>query len=179
MAECIDRNAAIKAICEKECDALKPCKAECESLWAVKELPTIDPQPKWIPVTERLPNIEDDVLVTVHFLGLEQKHPNGWNDHIKENYYVDIACQIDGEWISYSDEYKVARNMHVVVSWMPLPEPYKGDATDSNEDYTPVNLSGVYRCDPEKNTECTKEGCHINGGECWLTAKREYWKVDE
>ena len=92
----------------------------------IDEQPTIDQQ-KWIPVSERLPNEEEDVLVTVHFLGLEQKHPNGWNDHIKENYYVDIACQIDGEWSSYSDEYKVARSRHVVVAWMPLPEPYKGE----------------------------------------------------
>ena len=32
----------------------------------------------------------------------------------------------------------------------------------------------TYECDPEKNTECTKEGCYINGGECSRTTKKEY-----
>lgn len=82
---------------------------------------------KWIPVSERLPEEDKEVMVSVHFLGLDQKHPSGWNDHIKENYYVDVGSQIDGEWSSYSDEYKVARNRHIVVAWMPLPEPWKGD----------------------------------------------------
>ena len=32
----------------------------------------------------------------------------------------------------------------------------------------------VYECDPDKNTECTKEACFINGGECSRTTKKEY-----
>lgn len=31
----------------------------------------------------------------------------------------------------------------------------------------------LFICDPAKNTECTKESCHINGGECYLTSKKE------
>jgi len=31
-----------------------------------------------------------------------------------------------------------------------------------------------YPCDPEKNTECSKTGCYINGGECRHTLNREY-----
>lgn len=34
----------------------------------------------------------------------------------------------------------------------------------------------VYECDPEKNTECTKEACFIYGGECSRTTKKEYAK---
>ena len=48
----------------------------------------------------------------------------------------------------------------------------------------------VYECDPDKNTDCRKTGCYINGGECHLTrhslkAKRDLLgyaikgKVDE
>lgn len=48
MSDLIDRDATIKSICEKECDALKPCQAECESIWAVKEMPSIQPRTgKW------------------------------------------------------------------------------------------------------------------------------------
>ena len=31
-----------------------------------------------------------------------------------------------------------------------------------------------YPCDPEKNTECSKTGCYINGGECRHTLNKEY-----
>lgn len=83
-------------------------------------------EPHWIPVTERLPEEETDVLVTVHFLGLKQTHSNGWNEHIKESYYVEVASHINGEWSSASDEYKVAPKRHKVIAWCELPEPYKG-----------------------------------------------------
>lgn len=92
--------------------------------------PTVKPErkkEKWIPCEERLPEEDKDVLVSVHFKGLEQRHKTGWNDHIKESWYVDIASHIDGNWASYSDEYKVASNRHEVIAWMPLPEPYKGE----------------------------------------------------
>ena len=80
---------------------------------------------RWISVTERLPEEDKDVLVTVHFLGLKQTHPNGWNDHIKPSFYVDIAKHYSGEWSSASDEYKVARSRHIVTAWRHLPEPFR------------------------------------------------------
>lgn len=86
---------------------------------------------QWIPVSERLPDEDRNVLVSVHFLGLEIKHKTGWNDHIKESWYVDIACQIGGEWSSASDEYKVVKNRHIVTAWMPLPDPWKGEEDET------------------------------------------------
>ena len=83
-------------------------------------------EPHWIPVEQELPEEETDVLVTVHFLGLKRTHRNGWNEHIKETFYVEVASHINGEWGSASDEYKIAKDRHKVVAWMPLPEPYKG-----------------------------------------------------
>lgn len=32
----------------------------------------------------------------------------------------------------------------------------------------------LYLCDPDKNTECTKEGCYINGGPCCLTKYEQF-----
>ena len=43
-----------------------------------------------------------------------------------KNRYIDIADYNDG-WNSYSDEYKIHPEMHEVIAWMELPEPYKGD----------------------------------------------------
>lgn len=82
-------------------------------------------EPHWIPVEQELPKEETDVLVTVHFLGLKRTHRNGWNEHIKESFYVEVASHINGEWSSASDEYKIAKDRHKVLAWMPLPEPYK------------------------------------------------------
>ena len=44
VGDMISRQAAIKAICERECDALKPCQAECKSIWAIEELPSAQPE---------------------------------------------------------------------------------------------------------------------------------------
>lgn len=82
---------------------------------------------RWIPVTKRLPEEDEDALVTVHFLGLKNTYTNGWNEHIKPSFYVDIAKHYSGEWSSASDEYKVARSRHIVTAWRPLPEPYQED----------------------------------------------------
>ena len=91
----------------------------------IMRFPSAQPEQQWVLVKEKLPEEDKDVLVTVHFLGLEQKHKSGWNDHIKPSYYVDIASHIDGEWSSASDEYKVARNRHIVIAWKELPDPYR------------------------------------------------------
>ena len=32
----------------------------------------------------------------------------------------------------------------------------------------------TYKCDPNKNTECSKTFCHINGGDCYYTTNKEY-----
>ena len=78
-----------------------------------------EPVMRWIPCSERLPEEDTSVLVTVYFMGSK------WNAYIKSNCYVDIASYIGGEWLSYMDEYKILRNRHKVVAWMPRPEPYR------------------------------------------------------
>ena len=88
----------------------------------IQKQPTIN---QWIPCSERLPEEDEEVLVSVHFKGLKQTYPSGWNEHIKGSWYVETAHLIDDEWSSYSDEYKVARNRHEVIAWMPLPKPYE------------------------------------------------------
>lgn len=34
--------------------------------------------------------------------------------------------------------------------------------------------TGLFLCDPEKNTECKKTGCYIHGGPCFCTNNPEY-----
>ena len=33
--------------------------------------------------------------------------------------------------------------------------------------------AGIYQCDPEKNAECKKTDCYINGGPCDKTTRKE------
>lgn len=35
------------------------------------------------------------------------------------------------------------------------------------------DLRLLFECDPVKNTECTKEGCYLFGGDCSWTTKPE------
>ena len=88
---------------------------------------TVPSAQQWIPVSERLPDEETDVLVTRRFLGCKDGS-HGWNNHIPPKTYVEVAQYFDGEWTALSDEYKVARSRHTdPVAWMPLPEPWKGE----------------------------------------------------
>ena len=65
---------------------------------------------KWIPVTERLPERREDVLLCRKFWNEIQNPQMGW--------YNDVS----GEWFDLSN-----RVIHKVTHWMPLPEPPKGE----------------------------------------------------
>lgn len=77
-------------------------------------------QTRWIHISERLPKIAEEVLVTYSF--------NSSNGEIR---YVEIAERYGNEsnvyWISRTDEYKLDPSKHKVVAWMPLPNSYKED----------------------------------------------------
>lgn len=42
MSDLIDRQAAIRNVCEYECKMLKPCNTGCGSIDALRDLPSID-----------------------------------------------------------------------------------------------------------------------------------------
>lgn len=73
------------------CDLKEATKAAIESL----------EQPKWIPVTDRLPKENGRYIVTNSALGM-----------------VDWNIWVNGEWLYPNG---------TVVAWMPLPSPYAKD----------------------------------------------------
>jgi hypothetical protein len=81
--------------------------------------PTINPEPHWIPVTERLPETTDAVLTTYIVNGDRNRR------YVEESSYYGN----DESWSSPWDEYRVAGTSIEVIAWMPLPEHYKGATT--------------------------------------------------
>lgn len=101
---------------------------------ALERLPSAQPESQWIPVSERLPEEETEVLVTRTFLGCKDGS-HGWNNHIPPRIYVEVAQYFDGEWTALSDEYKVARSKHTdPIAWMPLPKPYRAERRTDETD---------------------------------------------
>ena len=89
-----------------ECPLVAPPDHHGE-LDEIEEAPTIEPETRWIPCSERLPEDKQEVLVT-------------------EYGDTDIGRRFEGRWLDrYGDK------MKDVTAWMPLPEPYhdKGRTT--------------------------------------------------
>lgn len=69
----------------------------------IDEQPTVE-VPRWIPVTERMPENTADVLVFRPKMKIE----------------IGISCRINDEWLRYG---KDLHGNDVITHWMPLPEP--------------------------------------------------------
>ncbi len=92
-------------------------KAYTDILNGVKEQPTIEPEPHWIPCSERLPD-EDYVLIS--------KKPTKISG---SKWYVTIAIRM-ADPRSGKDNWRDTGFGVIpddnVLAWMPLPEPYQG-----------------------------------------------------
>ena len=119
MDDLISRQAAIDAImCE-------PTDAHYPSWYAerLEQMPSAQPEQRWIPCSERLPEEYGEFLVTM----TEKAKAKDLGFDIDETYIRKIRYNSNGwqlprhipSWINEAvkDE---------VLAWMPLPEPYKG-----------------------------------------------------
>ena len=77
----------------------------------IKDAPTIEPETKWIPCSERLPEDSSPVLIT-HRGGV----PYGWYN----GRYFERGANTNH------------RKLQTVIAWMPLPEPYSPGCADKN-----------------------------------------------
>ena len=114
MSDLIDRQAAINAIDKLSDEPIGYLEAAIDAL---VDLPSAQPESKWIPCSERLPELDED----------------GYSDKVLVCFANFTGCEIceyrdcddcHGWYVGDTDDNPEDIGIHV-VAWMPLPEPYK------------------------------------------------------
>ena len=90
----------------------------------IEHAPTIEPEQRWIPCSERLPNTNGIYIVTRRISdGFECRN-------------ITDACYFDGS-NTWHDDTRVnheRKYLADVLAWMPLPEPYREDEDETETD---------------------------------------------
>lgn len=136
MSEINCNNCAIsdfkESLC-KRCDKMKRIGSadDIEKL-IIGCLPSEQPEQRWIPCSERLPEDIRPVIVT-----WKNTDPKSYYQYIVGKHFTGTACYKNGKWYWYSsttedmlaeygkydsEEFDEAIEC---IAWMPLPEPYK------------------------------------------------------
>ncbi len=106
MSELIDRQAAIDAVNNAfDRETLLTMFVRSIAVRAIRDMPSAQPEPQWIPVSERMPRDGTWNIFT-----------DGKNISV-ERYKADAIDHFfpNGRWFQLED----------VIAWMPLPEAYK------------------------------------------------------
>ena len=148
MSDLISRQAAIDAIANcTNCGDEKTLRAYVakhnldnewsggvlEAINAVEDLPSAQPEQRWIPCSERLPEIKQHVLLSCYgrviYGRMMSEDGNG-------GYPVFEICDSVGEKrpivleTTVHSEFTTSR----IIAWMPLPEPYQEEGEKDGKD---------------------------------------------
>ena len=134
MSDLISRQAAIDEL-DKGAWGVEWDKTLAKAM--IESLPSAQPEPRWIPCSERLPEDIRPVIVT-----WKNTDPKSYYQYIVGKHFTGTACYKNGKWYWYSsttedmlaeygrydsEEFDEAIEC---IAWMPLPEPYRGERTE-------------------------------------------------
>ena len=98
----------------------------CNTHWIkeiIEDLPSTQPEQRWIPCSERLPEEKDAGILKK--LGTSKRSEYVLATvEVKGERMTVTACTYDGEW-HWDKKYTFPD--YKIVAWMPLPEPYEKD----------------------------------------------------
>ena len=86
-----------------------------------KQLPSAQPEQRWIPCSERLPEDYEDVLVWFEYFRY-----GDYNRLYQTHGIGDYSSEYDSWMINHESGWSKLR----VFAWMPLPEPYREERTE-------------------------------------------------
>lgn len=81
----------------------------------IEDLPSAQPEQRWIPCSERLPKEDGQYLITVKY-----KHVND----SYEDVYAEHGEWFNGGWDAFC--FGHSGEVEGILAWQPLPEPYRG-----------------------------------------------------
>lgn len=93
--------------------AFRMAIAALELFGNAEQLPSAQPEPQWIPCSERLPEQYGNYLISIH--GEDEPDIGTINPNDKRGWSL---CDANG--FHWASDKKL-----IVTAWMPLPEPYK------------------------------------------------------
>lgn len=91
---------------------------------AIGNLPSAEPEPHWIPCSERLPESEEQVLIyaeSVHYVLAKYKS-------VRKN------VEYTRVWVTADAYNSMCEINHRVIAWMPMPEPYSIESDGIKEE---------------------------------------------
>ncbi len=91
---------------------------------AVAKVKKLSAQTRWIPCSERMPEIGKDVLTT--YIDGEMKRC-----YVREDAWFPNDDSEKSGWINEESDYRYNGLSMEVIAWMPMPEPYKEDEDGS------------------------------------------------
>lgn len=124
MADLIERQVVIDGIVKSCMGTINVVEAEARTIQYVKRIPSAQPEQQWIPCSERLPEVSGRYFVTrglkaagaiwnrvyianfSDLMGLKS-HMIFWEGNVGKSDFVEL---------------------NDVLAWMPLPEPWEGEA---------------------------------------------------
>ena len=110
--DCISRDDAIELIAgADETNRNEPVFSGKQVIKMLKGLPSVTPKTRWIPVSERLPEEETDVLIC---------NENGDIEITSGSY----STELENYFIWYTSGWRFGE----VIAWQPLPERYKAES---------------------------------------------------